>query len=258
MGKKEDRVERITTLLSQAASISVRDLAVRLGVSEMTVRRDLAAMRKQNLVLDVPGFAVLNRGVASDELNSYLLGRAATVHQDEKMRIGRYAASLIEPNDCIIIDSGTTVEYIPDNIDRDTKATIFTCNLNILNRICNKPNLSVIFGGGYYHADTTSFECAESVELIKKVRAAKAFVSAAGVHEKLGVTLFNSYEMDMKNAIIRYSNERILVADSSKFGIIRPCFLADLPTFQMVITDTGLSMQWQEHIRSLGIRLVMV
>lgn len=258
MGKKEDRLECITTLLGQETSISIKDLASRLSVSEMTVRRDLAEMRKQNLVLDVPGFAVLNRGIAAEEMNSYLLGRAATVHQEEKIRIGQYAASLIEPNDSIIIDSGTTVEYIPDSIDRNVKATIFTCNLNILNRIINKPNLSVIFGGGYYHADTTSFECAESIELIKKVRATKAFVSAAGVHEKLGVTLFNRYEMNMKHAIIRYSNERVLVADSSKFGTIRPCFLADLPTFQMVITDTGLPEHWQEHIRSLGIRLVMV
>lgn len=258
MGKKDARISQITELLETERSISIRDLAVRLNVSEMTVRRDLSALREQNIVLDVPGFAVLNRSSVSDELNSYLLGRAATVHQEEKTRIGEYAASLIGQNDCIIIDSGTTVEYIPDNIDKNTKATIFTCNLNILNRICNNPNFSVIFGGGYYHADTTSFECAESIELIKKVRATKAFVSAAGVHENLGVTLFNNYEMDMKNAIIRYSNERILVADSSKFGIIRPCFLADLTTFHMVITDTSLPKQWQEHIRSLGIELVMV
>ena len=258
MCKKDERLNRLVEILERQNGVPIRELAVILDVSEMTVRRDLETLKARNIILDIPGAAVLNTQRISGEEEGYLLSRATRAHMKEKERIGKYAASLIEQDDCIIIDNGSTVEYLADNIARDTKLTVFTCNLNILNKICNNPNISVIFGGGYYHPDTTLFECPESIQLINNVRATKVFVSAAGVHDSMGVTCMNNYELNIKQAIIQSGAEKILLADSSKFGVIKPCFLTDLDIFNRIITDRELQPEWEELVRAKGIKLEMV
>lgn len=259
MSKKEERLNRLIEILRKQNGATIKDLSQLLDVSEMTVRRDMDTLKAQNMILDIPGAAVLNTQHSySEEEEAYQLSRATRSHAGEKERIGRFAASLIRLDDCIMIDNGSTVEYLADNIAKDTKMTIFTCNLNILNKICNNPNISIIFGGGYYHPDTTLFESSENITLIKNIRATKVFASAAGVHDKMGVTCMNNYELDIKQAIIQSGAEKILLVDSSKFGVIKPCFLTELDSFDRVITDSSLSSEWEEIIRQKGLKLDMV
>ena len=259
MSKKEDRLNRFIEILEKQNGATVKELSALLDVSEMTVRRDLETLKERNIVLDIPGVAVLNsQHIYDQNEDSYLLSIATCARMEEKERIGKYAASLIQPDDCIIIDNGSTVECVADNIPKSMKMTVFTCNLNILNKICNNPNISIIFGGGYYHPDTTLFECAESIKLIENIRATKVFVSAAGVHDKMGITCMNNYELKIKQAIIQSGAEKILLADSSKFGVIKSCYLTELDVFDRIVTDTELSDDWKNIIREKGIALDLV
>ncbi len=68
----------------------------------------------------------------------------------------------------------------------------------------------------------------------------------------------NNYELEIKQTIIQSGAEKILLADSSKFGVIKPCFLTNLDVFDRIITDTGLSEEWVQMIEDKGIRLDMV
>lgn len=259
VSKKDERLNHIMQILQRQNGIAIRELAAILDVSEMTVRRDLEALKNRGIVLDVPGVAVLNpQSTQGADEDSYHLSIATKAHMKEKERIGKYAASLIEQDDCIIIDNGSTVEYLADNIPKDIKITVFTCNLNILNKVCNNPNISVIFGGGYYHPDTSLFECQESIHLIEGIRATKVFASAAGVHDKMGATCMNNYEVNTKQAIIQAGVEKILLVDSSKFGITKPYFQSDLNIFDRVITDEALSDEWTELLREQGIMVEKV
>ena len=178
MSRKEERLNQVVDILKKRNSATIKELAVLLDVSEMTIRRDMEMLKAKGIILDIPGVAVLNAS-AADEADKYLLSMATTFHAKEKERIGRYAATLIHDDDCIVIDNGSTTECLADNIGPDKKISVFTCNLNIVNKVCNHPNVSIIFGGGYYHPDTTLFECEESIALLKKVRATKAFISEA-------------------------------------------------------------------------------
>jgi len=257
--KKDERLNRLIGILEQQNGVPIRELAVMLDVSEMTVRRDLESLKARGIVLDIPGAAVLNtQHVPDSDEEYYQLSVATRAHMKEKERIGKSAASLIEQDDCVIIDDGSTAECLAESIPRDIRLTVFTCNLNILNKICANPNISIIFGGGYFHPDTMLFECPESIQLIEKIRATKVFVSAAGVHNSMGVTCMNNYELSTKEAIIRSGAEKILIVDSSKFGMIKPCFLADLDSFDRIITDQGLSDEWADLIRKREILLEMV
>ena len=102
------------------------------------------------------------------------------------------------------------------------------------------------------------FESPEGIDLIRKTRATKAFVSAAGVHETLGVTCSNNYEVLTKNAILSSSVEKILLVDSEKFGIVKSAYFADLNTFTTIITDSGVSDEWKARIKEMKIQLIIV
>jgi DeoR family deoxyribose operon repressor len=127
--------------------------------------------------------------------------------------------------------------------------------LNILVEVHRRESCSIVFAGGSLHENSLVFESPEGVELIRRYRANKAFISASGISEKLGVTCTNTYETGVKKAAIRSSLERILVADSSKFGTIQPAYFADLSEITTVVTDEGIPAEYAEHIRTLGITL---
>lgn len=259
MSKKLDRVNKLISIIKEKNGATVKELAVLLNVSEMTIRRDLEILKANNIVNNVYGATIYNPSNTKNNINkTYSLATAKATNDEEKSRIGKYAASLIEENDVVIIDSGSTTEELAKNIHNSANATILCYNINIVNSLVDKSNIKLIFAGGYYHPNTQMFESPEGISLIQGTRASKVFVSAAGIHEKLGITCATNYESPTKNAIIHSAIKPILLADSSKFGIVKSSYFASLQDFQVVITDTGLSSGWADYISKLGIELVLV
>ncbi|ROR31883.1 DeoR family transcriptional regulator [Mobilisporobacter senegalensis] len=259
MSKKLDRLNQIISIIKEKNGATVKELASIFGVSEMTIRRDLAILESQNIVNNVYGAVIYNPSNAKENLEkNYSLNSAKIANDPEKARIGKYAASLINDNDVVIIDTGSTTEKLAANIPNTLLATVLCFNINILNRLVNKENLKLIFAGGYFHPNTQMFESSEGISLIKSTRAAKVFVSAAGIHEKLGVTCATNYEVPTKNAIMKSAVDKILLADSSKFGMVRSSYFAELSDFQTIITDSKLSSGWIDYIRKIGIELIML
>ncbi len=177
---------------------------------------------------------------------------------EEKIKISRKAASLVEPNDIIIIDTGSTPENLPKFIPENMPITIICYTLNILLNIYENKNWRLIFPGGYFHEDTLMFERPEGIEMIKKIRANTAFITAAGVSEKLGLTCATPYEKNTKRAVLESSDKKILLVDSSKFGKIKVSHFAELADFDAIITDSGISKEFKNIIKNSGITLYVV
>lgn len=259
MGKREDRVKSLLRIIERRDGVTIKELSVIEGVSELTIRRDIQLMEEKRLVRNVRGTIFCNYAEDSDNSDtSYLLSVATNRHRTEKKRIGEYAAKLIQPGEFIIIDNGSTTEQVAENIPYNAEITVLCYNMNVLNNLYKKPNINLIFCGGNFHHQTLMFECAESLEIIRRSRASKVFVSAAGIHEHLGVTISGEYELACKREILKAGVERILLADSSKFGKVEPCFFGELTSFEKIISDTGLSKEWCDLIRSKGIELILV
>jgi len=256
---KNQRIKDIVNFLRAKNVVQIKDLTKKLNVSEMTIRRDLNLLSQDNLVELIPGGAILKpSGEQELDEEKYLISHEETRQIREKMRIGQKAASLIEPNDTIIIDVGSTTEYLAKFMREDIPVTILCFALNILVEIYRKKNCNPIFSGGYFHENTLMFESQEGISLIRQTRADKAFVSAAGVHAELGVTCANPYEIETKKAAMHSSNTKILLADSSKFGKTKIAYFSDLNEFDMVITDNEITEEYQSVIKSLGIELIIV
>lgn len=261
MSKKYERINDLVKILKDSNGASVKELAVRFNVSEMTIRRDLTLLTDQNIIKNQYGafYYISDSAKTSDSLDdNYALGYAVSSHIEEKRRIGLFAASLVQENDILIIDTGSTTECLAREIALDTKATALCYNRNILNHLVDKPNVSIIFAGGYYHANTEMFESMEGLSLIGHTRANKVFISAAGLHETLGVTCANNYEVATKQAIFKSGIEKILLIDSSKFSIVKSSYFANIEDFDVIITDHGIRPDWIELIESKNITLHIV
>lgn len=256
---KNNRVNYLLNRLSIDGFSSIKELSKKLEVSEMTIRRDLRELSKSNIITLIPSGAILKKNppMNKDE-EKYLIQAAESLMLEEKIKISRKAASLIEPNDVIVIDTGSTTENLPKFIPENMSLTVICYALNILFNVYENKNWKLIFPGGYFHGDTLMLESPEGIEIIKRIRANKAFISAAGVSEKLGVTCATAYEKETKKAVIESSDKKILLVDSTKFGKIKISHFADLTDFDIIITDTGISKEFVNIIKNIGIKLYIV
>ncbi len=246
-------------MLKHKNAISIKELTKRLNVSEMTIRRDLNLLENDNVVELIPGGAIFKAYVDSKvDDEKYNIENEETRRTREKIRIGQKAASLIEANDTVILDVGSTTEYVAKFIREEIPVTVLCYALNILVEVYRKKNCNPIFAGGYFHENTLMFESQEGISLIKRTRADKSIISAAGFHETLGVTCANPYEVETKKAVLDSSKTKILILDSSKFGKTKVGYFADMKDFNIIITDNEIPEEYREIICADDIELITV
>lgn len=256
MGKRELRMNRLVDIIHSCGYMPIRDIAQMLKVSEMTVRRDLAAVEKSGLLKNVNGVVVCGAGQQVNR--EYVFESETKVQNEAKALIGHFAAGLISPGDCVIFDTGTTTEQIARCISPSLEFEALCFTRNILQHLCGLPHATLAMAGGFYHPGTQMFTSDEGVAFIHNIRANKVFISAAGVHEGLGISCANSYEVATKRAILKSARQHILVADSSKFGVVRSAYFCDLADIDAVVTDNGLAPEWVSLLGQLGVTLYLV
>lgn len=238
-------------LIQAQGLLPVKTLSSLLGVSEMTVRRDLETLQYHK-----PNDMESPKSPSQGE--SYSLMQALALANEQKDNIGRFAVSLIEPNDIIIIDTGSTTARMLPHIPSDKGLSVLCYNANVLLSLRYKPGIQLLFCGGVYHPNTEMFESPEAIQFIQRTRANKVFLSAAGVHRDLGITCANTHEVPTKNAVIHSSQQRILLVDSGKFDQLRLAWFCGLEDVNTIVTDKNLPEDWQQIIQDKGIELYMV
>ena len=259
LSKNEIRMNSLLELLNKYKVLSIVEASDTLDVSTMTIRRDCHELEKQNKIRLRNGIIFLgDNNNLTPIKKTYELVKETSIQNSAKIAIGKYAASLIEDGETIIIDTGSTTENVVPFIDENIRLNLFCSNLNILNQAVEKENIDIIFSGGNYHSNTQMFESKQSIDTISSLRANKVFLSAAGVHEKLGLTCMNAYEVATKQAIIDSADKHILLVDSSKFEKICTSYFADLSKIDTIITDKGIDKQWIEKLNNMKIELHLV
>jgi DeoR family deoxyribose operon repressor len=252
MSESTRRRDTIEEYLKQDGAWKISDLANKLGVTTMTIRRDLD-------ILVIKGSVRVYHGVAvPTKMQGYLVAEAESIRMDEKLRIAKAAAALVSPNETIIIDAGSTASMTARELPRGIPLTVICLSLDAFLNVVRNPDAEAILIGGIYHESSRVFESPEGISLLKRHRAAKAFISTSGFREDMGVTCSNQFEIEIKKAALHSSIEKILIADSSKFGKVNSCFFADLQEFDTIITDTDLSTQVLRSLENRGIKVMVV
>lgn len=264
MSKKRERVIKIINILKESNGCSVKELSQIFNVSEMTIRRDLRELEKKKIVENYYGASVYNprednplNNIDGVEVN-YNINKNSCLMESEKDRIGKKAAELVKRDDLIVIDNGTTTEKLTQNLPSDIDFTAMIFSTNNLLHLLHKNNVNVVLPGGRLHRDTGMFESSETLKLITNTRPTKVFLSAAGVHDRLGITCAYPYEVPTKKNIIENAVEVILLADSTKFEKVLPSFICSLNKINKVITDNGIDLKWIKIFADLGVELIIV
>ena len=257
MSIRENRVKKVQKIIRNS-SITIMDLATELDVSKMTIRRDLDQILEDPGIQLIRGMFIYNRISDNDDESKYSVISASTLNHGAKEMIAEKAKSLLKPEDTIILDAGSTTEMLARIIPEDLKLDVTCFSLNILNEILKNGNCSVTLPGGKFHCSSMIFQSREGIELLKKTRVKKAFISAYGVNLRLGVTCSADFERELKLTALNSAEQRILLADSSKFGKVNNIHFADLEDFDTIITDNQLPEDIVTEIRNRGITLYIV
>ncbi|WP_244817403.1 DeoR family transcriptional regulator [Caballeronia sp. Lep1P3] len=236
---KTDRLRTLSSALGKQNVMRLRDAAALLGVSEMTVRRDIAASPGQFTYL---GGYIVN---AADLPNvaGYTIEEEKDHFAQAKAIASGHAARLLADSETIFIDCGTTLTTLARQIPDAMHLTVVCYSLNVAEILKHKPNVRLILLGGVYVPSSESFASDDSVETLRRMGINKAFMSAGGVDEARGVTCWNFHEVAIKQAAMASAVERHLVVDASKFGKVKAVRFSQLCEFDSIITEEGQRQQ---------------
>ncbi len=250
--RREERINKLITALKREDKLHLKDAAILLGVSEMTIRRDLSA--EPGLVVLLGGYVV--NDPKSNKVTHYFVSDQKAKHVEEKSIAGRLAARLIEPDDTVFFDCGTTTPLIIEAIDEELSFTAVCYSLNTFLALQDLPNCNVILCGGEFHAANCIFTPLTQYSILDNICPDKAFISAAGIDIRYGATCFNFDELTMKHRALSMSQQAILVADHSKFGNTKPASIGALSLFHTLITDRSPEPKFHEYCQQHEIDLL--
>ena len=209
----EQRHRMILKLLEERRSVSVTELTKLLGISESTARRDIVILDREGKLRKVFGGAVLSDNVFSSA--EATVSQRVEVHREEKKRIAKYAASLIQPKDFVYLDAGTTTGYMLDFLE-GTEAFFVT------NAVAHAQKLAaggknVILTGGTLKSSTEAVVGTTAVLSLKDYHFTKGFFGTNGVTKKSGCTTPDINEAMIKRTAMGQCRESYVLCDSSKF-----------------------------------------
>ncbi|MGL9773386.1 MAG: DNA-binding transcriptional repressor DeoR [Sodalis sp. (in: enterobacteria)] len=202
--RREEQINRLKQALKRTDKLHLKDAAALLGVSEMTDRRDL---KRRNGVAGAAGG--LYRHCAAQQRSNALF-RIELHHVDEKAQAGRLAATLIEPDDTLFFDCGTTKPFIIDAIDDDLAFTAVCYSLNTFSALREEPRCNAILCGGLYHPANATFTPLTPDSLLDDICPTKSFFSAAGLCLQSGATCFHFDELALKQRALAMAQYPIL------------------------------------------------
>jgi DeoR family deoxyribose operon repressor len=232
---KTDRLRALADALAKHSVMRLRDAAALLGVSEMTVRRDISANPERFTYLG--GYIVSAANVPNTA--GYSLEQEQDHFAQAKAQASAYAAQLLIDNETIFIDCGTTLTALARLIPADIQITVVCYSLNVAEILRRMPNVRMILLGGVYVPSSDSFTGDESLEMLRRMGINKAFISAGGIDTARGVTCWNFHEVAIKQAAMTSAVESHLVADTSKFGVVKAVRFSQIDAFDSVITEKG-------------------
>jgi len=247
----ETRKRVIFDLLNQKGTVSITELKQTLGVSDMTVRRDIKSMAEEGLLRRVHGGAV---GVEGQHEDKTFLTRQVE-ELDRKQAIARAAMQTLEGGESIYIDGSSTCSQLAKLLAATDKSfLVVTDSLYVLLELNNRKNIDLLLLGGTLDQDGNTFDGIIAVESARRVMVDCCFFSAKGFsNDYISNAVMTGSQV--KQLMIQHAQKRLLLADSTKFGargVIRLCGWEDV---DLLITDEALATASVDALKQLNIEV---
>ncbi len=228
----EERQQAILAAVEQRHSVSVQELMQLLDISESTIRRDLTALDREGKLVKVHGGAMAIGG--SFHVKDDAVEYRKEINREEKIEIARYAAALIEDQDVVYMDAGTTTELMIDYIT--AKNVIFVTNSFAHAKHLSQKGYTTHILGGEFKPITEAIVGEEAIISLDKYNFTKGFWGANGVTKVNGFTTPDVKEAMVKKKSMQKTKERYVLCDSSKFGEICSISFAEFKSARIITT----------------------
>lgn len=229
----EERQKGILQLLDEKGSVTLQELKEMFSASESTIRRDLNVLHKKGALTKVFGGAVKNEEPHISVREEQVALREEQ-NRSEKIQIAKFAAALIEPEDFVYLDAGTTTGYmIPFLTEKSAK---FVTNAASHALRLAESGFSVVLIGGEVKAATEAIVGNEAYVNLQKYNFTKGFFGSNGVDQRFGFTTPDVSEALVKECAVRHSRDRYVLCDSSKFYQVTPVTFCEFNAAR-IITD---------------------
>lgn len=236
-GSAPERRARLLAMVTEQGYCATMELARGLGVSDMTVRRDVQRLAEQGKVRLVHGGVSVLPQTALQGNGDY--DERATRMAAAKHAVGRHAATLVDAGDVIAIDAGTTTLELAKALP-NVPFTVVTNSVPVIAELLGKRHVQLVGLGGELHHDTQSFAGAATIATLENLRVDRLFLAASGVGEN-GVYCANDFDAVTKRALIEVADEVVLVVDSSKFSSSAMVRICRLDTVHRIVVDDALA-----------------
>src|SRR6476661_8070604 len=240
------RRQAILAELRQAKAVSAEELARRFGVSLETIRRDLRGLRDRGLLERVYGGALSVRSSEGD------FATRSSLHSPRKQAIARLAATLVEPDDTIVIDIGTTALEVARALPEAFRGRVLTNSVPVAMALADRAEIDLLLCGGQVRRGDAACYGAQAEAFFADFYADKAFLGSGGVHAQAGLTDYHPPEVATRRTIIAHAAASYVLADSSKLGAIAVHRVCPLSRVTAVLTDSEASAEVTKALTAAG------
>jgi DeoR/GlpR family transcriptional regulator of sugar metabolism len=248
----EERKLRIRELLSQQRTVTAAELTQSLGVTSATIRRDLAALEHDGLLVRSHGGAV-SRTPSTNFQASY--DEKARTNLFQKQAIAHQAEQLILDGETVFLEGSTTVQELAKLLRRRTSLTIITNSPATLFQVEYGPGVTVLSVGGNLIPGTCYLSGMWAHSALQEIRVDKVFFGMNALDPAYGISTANNPQAEIKRLLTKISKTRIALADSSKLRKQAFAYVGPVSDLTMLITDSGADPEVVEEIRQAGVEV---
>ena len=246
--KYEQRKNYILNSLEGRDYLLINNLIENMDSSPATVRRDIVKMEAEGVIRRSRGKIFLHN---QKKVPKFFLRES--MQDDEKSRIGKKAAELVEEGDSIIIDAGTTALAFAQQLRSFRQITVLTNSIPVAYAL-GDTDADTYVCGGYMEDMALVDDNAVSYFMHRRVK--KAFLSASGVNGEIGLSVTSTLQMSVKKKMAEAADKVYILLDSSKFNITGICTFLDFSEIDGLITSRAIPNQkLVERLNSLGVRI---
>jgi len=255
LARASDRRARIAQMLREGRRLRVADLVHEFGVTDTSIRRDLAILEAKGVLLRVHGGAVAR----ASELRPKPVTDRMRLHLAEKQRIGDAAAKLIEPGEIVLFDSGTTTlqvaAHIPPTLRTSGMLTIITNSLRLAEDVMTWPAPNLILLGGLCVPDYQAIVGAQALEQLEHLMVDKVFLGVDGLTLSEGATTADILMAELNRRMAERARQVILVTDSSKLGRAGFEPIVQVNQIHRLVTDSSAPEELVQALRAEGVQV---
>jgi len=247
-----DRRHVILERVADEQTIHVGALARELGVSEMTIRRDIRRLERDGFLRQTYGGATAHLTRALD----VAFNARALQHAREKRLIAMRAAGLIDGARTIFLGVGTTVEQFARYFHARPDLTVVTASLPTASLLGTRTVRTIALGGDIRRDDLTATGPI-AVGTLERFRFDVAVIGAAGLSDRWGITELSDDEAEIQRVAIRQAERVIVLADGSKLGVATNAVVGSTHAIETLVTDSSASSAELEALRRIGVRIML-